>query len=110
VFVESASRPGLVRHLAEGVGRQLGIPVIGTVRPLPGIAAGRHDVNSAQRLAGVVRRLELALSDQAAAGLAGRAVLLVDDRIDSGWTITVAARLVRLAGASAVHPFVLGVG
>lgn len=110
VYVESASRPGLVRHLAEGVGRQLGIPVIGTVRPIPGTAAGRHDVNSAQRLAGVVRRLELALSDQAAAGLAGRAVLLVDDRIDSGWTITVAARLVRLAGASAVHPFVLGVG
>jgi ATP-dependent DNA helicase RecQ len=37
-------------------------------------------------------------------------VLLVDDRTDSGWTLTVAARLLRQAGASAVLPFVLGVG
>jgi ATP-dependent DNA helicase RecQ len=36
--------------------------------------------------------------------------VLVDDRTDSGWTLTVAARLLRHAGASAVHPFVLGVG
>ena len=84
--------------------------MVGTVRPVSGSEAGRHDVNSAQRLAGIVRRLELALSEPAAAGLPGRAVLLVDDRIDSGWTMTVAARLLRVAGASAVHPFVLGVG
>jgi ATP-dependent DNA helicase RecQ len=34
-------------------------------------------------------------------------VLLVDDVIDTGWTVTVAARLLRRAGASAVLPFAL---
>ena len=90
--------------------RHLGVPVVGVVRPVDGAPPGRHDVNSAQRLAGVARRLELDLSPAAAAGLPGRAVLLVDDRTDSGWTLTVAARLLREAGADAVHPFVLAVG
>jgi ATP-dependent DNA helicase RecQ len=44
-----------------------------------------------------------------AVGLAGGAVLLVDDRIESGWTMTVAAMLVRQAGASAVLPLTLAV-
>jgi len=34
-------------------------------------------------------------------------VLLVDDVIDTGWTATVAARLLRKAGATAVLPFAL---
>jgi ATP-dependent DNA helicase RecQ len=110
VVIESATRPELVRHLADGIAHRLGIPVVGSIGPVPGSEPGRHDVNSAQRLAGVARRLELHLSDAAAAGLPGRAVLLVDDRTDSGWTLTVAARLLRRAGASAVHPFVLAVG
>jgi ATP-dependent DNA helicase RecQ len=110
VVVESATRPELVRHLAEGIAQRLGIPVVGAVGPADGTVPGPRDVNSAQRLAGVARRLELHLSDAAAAGLPGRAVLLVDDRTDSGWTLAVAARLLRRAGASAVHPFVLAVG
>ena len=110
VLVESSTRPGLVRHLAAGIAHQLGVPVVGSVRPRVGSPAGRHDVNSAQRLVSVAQRLELDLSPAAAAGLPGRAVLLVDDRTDSGWTLTVAARLLREAGATAVHTFVLGVG
>jgi ATP-dependent DNA helicase RecQ len=37
----------------------------------------------------------------------GGPVLLVDDVIDSGWTATVVARLLRRSGASAVLPFAL---
>lgn len=110
VVVASAGRPQLLEHLAGGVARHLGLPVVGTVRPRPGVGPGAHDVNSAQRLAGVARRLELDLSPQALAGLAGRSVLLVDDRTDTGWTLAVASRLLREAGAAAVHPFVLAVG
>ena len=40
------------------------------------------------------------------AGLDGP-VLLVDDVVDTGWTMTVAARLLRRAGATAVLPFAL---
>ena len=36
-------------------------------------------------------------------------MLVVDDRIETGWTMTVAARLLRQAGAPAVLPFVLAV-
>jgi ATP-dependent DNA helicase RecQ len=34
-------------------------------------------------------------------------VLLVDDWIDTGWTMTLAARLLRQAGAPAVLPLAL---
>jgi ATP-dependent DNA helicase RecQ len=39
----------------------------------------------------------------------GGPVLLVDDRIETGWTMTVAARLLRDAGAPAVLPLVLAI-
>jgi ATP-dependent DNA helicase RecQ len=38
---------------------------------------------------------------------AGGPVLLVDDLSDSGWTLTMAARVVRAAGAQHVLPFAL---
>ncbi len=106
VAVGSSSRGALVAHLAAGTARLLDVPWAGTLG-----AAGsppRHDVNSAQRLADVVRHVTL--PDDVAAAVAGRRVLLVDDRADTGWTLTVAGRLLRRAGASAVLPFVLGVG
>jgi ATP-dependent DNA helicase RecQ len=36
-------------------------------------------------------------------------VLLVDDRADTRWTLTVAARLLRESGAPAVLPFALAI-
>ena len=36
-------------------------------------------------------------------------VLLVDDLVDSRWTVTVAARALRRAGAPAVLPFALAI-
>lgn len=110
VAVRSVTRPQLTFHLASGLAKYLGVPLIGAIGPVPGQEApGRHDVNSAMRLAGVTRRLRLELGEAALRGLPGRAVLLVDDYTDSGWTVTVASRLLRQAGATAVHPFVLGV-
>ncbi|GFE04141.1 hypothetical protein Scani_04090 [Streptomyces caniferus] len=40
---------------------------------------------------------------------AGGPVLLVDDYADTGWTLAVAARLLRRAGAAEVFPLVLAV-
>ncbi|WP_041295217.1 RecQ family ATP-dependent DNA helicase [Isoptericola variabilis] len=110
VAIRSVTRPQLTYHLASGLAAYLGVPLIGSVGPAPGAEEpGRHDVNSAMRLAGVARRLRLELGEAALAGLPGRTVLLVDDWTESGWTLTVAARLLRQAGAAAVHPFVLAV-
>jgi ATP-dependent DNA helicase RecQ len=110
VAVRSVTRPRLTHHLASGLAQYLGVPLIGAVGPAPGHEEpGRHDVNSAMRLAGVARRLQLELNDAALRGLPGRTVLLVDDWTESGWTLTVAARLLRQAGAARVFPFVLAV-
>ncbi len=109
VAISSATRPQLVDHLARGAAAVLGVPVVGRFVARGGTPPGRHDLNSAQRLAVVDRRLELELADGARSGLSGRTVLLVDDYTDSGWTLTLAARLLRRAGAAAVHPFTLGV-
>lgn len=110
VAVRSVRRPQLSYHLATGLAKYLGVPMIGAIGPVAGQEEpGRHDVNSAMRLAGVARRLQPQLGEAALRGLPGRAVLLVDDYTDSGWTLTVAARLLRQAGASAVYPFVLAI-
>ena len=45
--------------------------------------------------------------DPDAVAAAGRPVLLVDDLSDTGWTLTMAARVVRAAGAPEVLPFAL---
>ncbi len=66
-------------------------------------APSPHDVNSAQRLRAVARRHRL--DDPAA--VAGRRVLLVDDRTDTGWTLAVCAQALRQAGATAAYPLVL---
>ena len=108
VCIRSTTRPVLVEHLARGLAKYLDRPFVGTVGPLAGHEAPpRHDVNSAMRLAGVAQRLGLELSPAASGGLAGRSILLVDDRVASGWTLAVAGRLLREAGAGAVLPFVL---
>jgi ATP-dependent DNA helicase RecQ len=57
-----------------------------------------------------VRALHDALTvpDALVAGLDGP-VLLVDDLVDTGWTMALVARLLRLAGAPGVLPFALAV-
>ncbi|MGL6235916.1 MAG: RecQ family ATP-dependent DNA helicase [Segniliparus sp.] len=103
VYIGSTARPQLVAHLAAGVGKVLGIPVAG--RLVPRSPASSHEVNSSFRLRAVAQRFELELT-----GELGRRVLLVDDWSDSGWTLAVAASLLRRAGAAEVAPFVLAVG
>lgn len=109
VYIASTTRPQLVEHLAGACARTLHVPLVGAIVPAKEHDVGRHDVNSAQRLAGVHHRLQLALSGPALAGLVGRRVLLVDDYTESGWTFTIAARLLRQAGAAQVLPFTLAV-
>ncbi|MEO5833806.1 MAG: DEAD/DEAH box helicase [Nakamurella sp.] len=106
VFIGSTSRPQLVAHLAAGASRVLGVPLFGRVEPRPDRPPASRDVNSAQRLKSVSDRFTF-VGDES---LVGRRVLLVDDRTDSGWTLTVAARLLRQAGATDVVPFTLAVG
>ena len=104
VTIASMSRPVLAGHLAHGVARITGLPLL-TRLALTETAApsGRGAVNSAQRLAAVWGRFRI--EDPAAVD--ARRVLLVDDRVVTGWTLAVCARALRASGATAVYPLVL---
>ena len=103
VHLESATRPQLVAHVADGLSRYTGLPQLTRFALTGDAPAGAGSVNSAQRLRAVVDRFTLVDPE----AVRGRRVLLLDDRVDSGWTLTVAARALRLAGATAVCPLVL---
>ncbi|WP_329019458.1 DEAD/DEAH box helicase [Micromonospora rifamycinica] len=107
VAVGSRSHPALVASLAERIATVGRLPLLGAVTPVGPAGAGGPRGNSAQR----VRALHDAfgLPDEVAGALAGLdgPVLLVDDLVDSGWTMTMAARLLRRAGAPDVLPLAL---
>ena len=67
----------------------------------------RH--NSAQRLSSLWHAFEVPGDVGDAVRALDGPVLVVDDRIETGWTMTVAARLLREAGASAALPLALAV-
>jgi ATP-dependent DNA helicase RecQ len=100
VGVGSRTRPHQLAHLARRIAEIGRLPLLGTATPTGPRPA--PSANSAQRLAAVWD----GFSVPDLAGVDGP-VLLVDDVVDSGWTATVIARLLRRAGAPAVLPFAL---
>ncbi len=108
VHIGSRSRPLLVSDLAGQLSRIGRLADLGPVEHVSGSATGRS--NSAHRLKACWNgyRLPDRLAEQLAGEYRDAPVLLVDDFSDTGWTITVVARMLRAAGAAAVYPFVLG--
>ncbi|MHA6795844.1 RecQ family ATP-dependent DNA helicase [Pseudonocardia bannensis] len=103
VGIGSRTRPHQLEHLARRIAEIGRLPMLGRLEPA-GPRPASHE-NSAQRLAAVWGGFDTsALPDLSGVG---GPVLLVDDLIDSGWTMTVAARALRRAGAPAVLPFAL---
>ncbi len=100
VGIGSRTRPHQLAHLARRIAEIGRLPLLGTLEPV-GARPGEH-ANSAQRLAAVWNAFA-----EPAFALPDAPVLVVDDVVDSGWTMTVAARLLRRAGAGAVLPFAL---
>jgi ATP-dependent DNA helicase RecQ len=108
VAVGSGTRPQLVRSLAERISTIGRLPLLGTLTSTHVSDTGPRG-NSAQR----VRALHDAFSvpPELAAALAGTngPILLVDDLVDSGWTMVLAGQALRRAGATAVLPLALAV-
>ena len=108
VSVPSRGKPELVRSLAMGISEIGRIPYLGELQLAHGGPTGSRGGNSAYRLAGVWDRLVVGPELEAALGsLQGGSVMLIDDIVDSRWTLTVAGRALRQAGAGAVIPLVL---
>ncbi len=108
VTMPSRTRPAMIGDLGKRIaatGRLLYLGGLGYAGEGP---SGRQH-NSAQRLAALWHTLTVLDTVRAALAAPDGPVLLVDDRIDTGWTMTVAAKLLRECGAPAVLPFALAV-
>jgi ATP-dependent DNA helicase RecQ len=108
VAVGSRRRPELVGSIASHIAEVGRLPLLGTL-----ISTRAGDARSAGNSAHRVRALHDAFAvrpdlTDAVAGLDGP-VLLVDDLVDSGWTMALAGRALRRAGAPAVLPLALAI-
>jgi ATP-dependent DNA helicase RecQ len=107
VAIPSRRRPQLVTGLAQGLARLGRLPYLGEMTLQHGGPTGQPGGNSAFRLAAVWDRIVVGPELRERLTSVPGPVLLVDDLADSRWTMTVAGRELRRAGAAAVLPFAL---
>ena len=107
VTMPSRTRPALIGSLGERLAAIGRLNYLGALEYATPNGPGPRRHNSAQRLASLWRALVVPDELRAALALADGPVLLVDDQIDTGWTMTVAAALLRDAGAPDVLPLAL---
>ncbi|TBN57439.1 DEAD/DEAH box helicase [Glaciihabitans arcticus] len=101
VAMPSRSHPLLVESVARGLAEAGRLDYPGSLSLVEGGPEGEPGGNSAYRLSSVWGRFSSELD------LPSGPILLVDDLVDSRWTLTVAARELRRAGANSVLPFAL---
>ncbi len=100
--IPSLRHPDLVPDFARRLAAALGLPYAATLLKIDERPEQKTMANSAQQ----ARNVDGSLAVDRGAMPAGP-VLLVDDMVDSGWTLTVAAWLLRDAGSGAVWPLAL---
>ena len=100
--IPSRRRPRLVPDFAERLAAELKLPFHPALSRVEDRAEQKSMANSVQQARNVDG--SLALSPEP---LPGGPVLLVDDMVDSRWTLTVAAWLLRSNGSGAVWPLAL---
>ncbi|MFC7530551.1 DEAD/DEAH box helicase [Actinoplanes sp. GCM10030250] len=108
VAVSSHRHPQLVHSLAEHIATVGRLPLLGSLHSNH-VGETGHRGNSGQRVRALHEAftVPLAIADELTR-LSGP-VLLVDDLVDSGWTMSLAGRTLRRAGAPAVLPLALAV-
>jgi ATP-dependent DNA helicase RecQ len=108
VALPSRRRPQLVASVADRLATLGRLTHLGALDLADDHDPGEPGGNSAFRLAAVHGRFTVPPVMAGALAAVDGPVLLVDDLVDSRWTVTVAGRLLRTAGADAVLPFALG--
>jgi ATP-dependent DNA helicase RecQ len=109
VALPSRSRPQLVGSLAAELSRVGKLAHLGTLDRVGGVPRGDGATNSAYRLSGIWDTVTVGPELAEALAAHQGPVLLVDDLVDSRWTMTVAGRVLRRAGVDQVLPFALAV-
>jgi ATP-dependent DNA helicase RecQ len=100
--VPSLNRPELVPHFAQRLADKLGIAFKPIVRKIRQTHLQKQMNNSYQQ----AHNLDGAFEIDAWEGMSGN-VFLIDDMVDSRWTFTVIAALLRNAGSGLVYPVAL---
>ena len=101
--VPSHRHPGLVPDFAQGLATALGLPFAPILTKTQHRPEQKTMKNSAQQARNVDGSLSLAGT------LPTGPVLLIDDMVDSRWTLTVASWLLRATGSGEVWPLALAV-
>jgi len=99
--VPSLKHPALAPDFAQRLAARLGLPFVDAIHKVIDNEPQKNQQNrfhQCRNLDGVFEITE---------GLPDTPVLLVDDVIDSGWTVTVLAALLRQAGSGPVYPVAL---
>ena len=99
--IPSRRRPDLVPDFARRLAAQMGLPFLQSLEKVKDTAEQKSMENSTQQARNVDGSLAVSLRP-----LPGP-VLLVDDLVDSRWTLTVAAWLLRSSGSGVVVPLSL---
>ena len=100
--IPSRRHPDLVPDFAERLATEMGLPFHRALSKVEDRAEQKSMANSVQQARNVDGSLALSLEP-----LPGGPVLLVDDMVDSRWTLTVAAWLLRSNGSGEVWPLAL---
>lgn len=99
-WVPSTRHPHLLSAFAQALADELGVPAIDSVRKNEENQPQKLMLSTAAQFANVWDAFGI---ENARPGI----VLLVDDVVDSGWTLSAIGRKLRLAGVDAVIPFAL---
>lgn len=103
-WVPSLRRPQLVGSFARRLAEALGIDAVGAVRKVVDNPEQKAMQNSTRQFLNIQRAFEV--DDPL---IRAGTCLLVDDVVDSGWTLTAIGIRLREAGCNAVVPFTLAV-
>ncbi|NGO07278.1 RecQ family ATP-dependent DNA helicase [Streptomyces sp. HC44] len=110
VTMASHSRPRLIQSLGARIAEIGRLPLLGSLEYTAGAEAAQVSrSNSAQRLKALDGALAVPPALAESLVQAQGPVLLVDDLTETGWTLAVAARILRRTGAQGVLPLVLAV-
>ncbi|NEE08142.1 RecQ family ATP-dependent DNA helicase [Streptomyces sp. SID7499] len=108
VTVASRTRPQLIDSLGARIAEIGRLPLLGAIEYVGDGFPGSRS-NSAQRLKALDGALAVPPALASALTEVRGPVLLVDDYTETGWTLAVAARMLRRSGAQGVLPLVLAV-